>query len=586
MQSLVNKQCSRLCNRLCETHCKPHGKMSKLMNIRRFLLSALPFTLLLAGAANATEITIKPSITGTFVHVADAEFSGVQLDTPIEDGHEALTLSPKLSLLANGPVWKGNWTLTHTTIKQQQSNFDDTSFNNITLNNQFAFLKDRVSFFANATRQNRNVDNRFAGVSDPIFGQNEYINVDNYTTGINLRNLGGGDWRNSLRYSIGKTDFNESDLKQTNSTSTQLVKGDNQNAALSIVYGGRTNQLKASFDLQGQMNERDTRGTQKNISASFNVGIPIYSTFDFVLTGTKSQNSVGNLDFDAAELDNESYGVGLAWRISERSYIQVTENKDTQGQTRFSDEDLDKTFTSVKVVLEPSKQNSLTYSNTRRFYGEANSFGFKHTANRWSANIDYSENLGTTSRLVREVSSAGIFSCSVDNPEREFCDLLPEPPTAPIEGITFLEFFDVDYLFEEELTLTKGLSASFDYRTKKSTISISYNQGENQYLERDNTTESTRQETESVSISFNHRMSKRTSFNASYNETATKGGNGRNLSDNDGTRKGMQAMIGLERKLTRKATGSINIRRFDNDGNSSGQNRKDTRLEVNYTYNF
>ena len=90
-----------------------------------------------ATSAVATEIEIKPKITSLYTYVGDAEFNGFELDSPVEDGHQALTLTPSISMLASGPVWNGQWTVSHTKIEQLESNFENTSFSDISLNNQF-----------------------------------------------------------------------------------------------------------------------------------------------------------------------------------------------------------------------------------------------------------------------------------------------------------------------------------------------------------------------------------------------------------------------------------------------------------------
>ncbi|GAB3001732.1 porin family protein [Psychrosphaera aestuarii] len=533
-------------------------------------------------SAVATEIEIKPKITSIYTYVVDPEFNGFELDSSVEDGNQTLMLTPSISMLASGAVWNGQWTVSHTKIEQLESNFENTSFSDISLNNQFNFVKDRVVFSANASRKNQNIDNRFAGVSDPIFGQSEYVDVDNGTLGLTVKNKSGSDWRNSLNYSYSATRFDEDQLANTSTRSTQLVKGDRQNAEVRLAYGSRANQVKGEFRLAGNSNDRNVRGKQSNIAASFNLELPMWSALDFVLSGSASRNSIANSSFEDSNLDNEFYGAGLAWRFSERSYIAVTYNKDTQGQTRFSDadEEFDDTFVGYRLVLEPSKRTSLSYENSRRFYGESHNFKYNKSGNHWNINVGYAEDLTSQSRLVNDPISAGIYSCNPISLERVDCIPLSRIPDRPDPRREYIEFFDPNFFIDEELVLSKGLNASVSYKGRKSTLTLSYAKSKRQFLERDNDEFGNEQDSESFSINYNHRMSRRTSFNASANQTDVDSNGTR------GDRKGFQASVGLERKLTRKATGKLNIRRFDNDGNSIGQNRKDTRLEVQYSYQF
>ncbi|GAA0304003.1 hypothetical protein GCM10009128_24200 [Psychrosphaera haliotis] len=549
----------------------------------RFVLSAVYGVLGLTTSAltHATEIEIKPVISSTYTYIGEADFSGVNFDTPIEEGHQALLLSPGISMIATGPVWNGTWNLSHTNIKQLNSDIGDSSYSDVSLNNQFGFVKDRVVLSVNGSRRNQNIDQRFAGVSDPIFSQGEYIDVDSGTVGLTLKNKSGSHWQNSLSYNFTTTDYNENDLEETSNRAINLNKGDTQNAELRLMFGRQANKVRGSFIVNGNSINRDIRGRQDYLAASFNVQVPIWSSFDMVVNGEKSRNSIANNNFDSSNLDNEYYGAGLAWRFGKRSFVAVTVNKDSKGQSQFNDsEDFDDTFVGYRVVFEPSKRTLLSYQNSRRFYGESHNFSYRKTGNNWDINVGYSEDLGSTSRLVNEAVSAGVYSCNPALTFREACIPLSGFPEIPNPSRVYFEFFDNNYLIQEVLTLSKAANAQITYRGKKSTLTLAYSKGTQEFLELQNEAFGSEQDSEQWSVLFNHRMSRRTSFVTSVNETdVTSNGT-------SGNREGFQASIGLERRLTRKATGKLNIRRFDNDGNSGTQNRKDTRLELQYTYQF
>ena len=533
----------------------------------------------------AVEIELQPSISGTFVHILDSEISGIQLSQPIESGHQAFTLTPELQMLATGPVWNGSWSASHTKIKQFNDGFDDESYTDISLNNTFGFIKDRIVLFANANRNHRNVNQSYNLVSDPIFGQSEYIDVDTLTTGFTIQTSPVVDWRSALTVSNTDTDFDSEELENTGSNSVSLVKGSSQSAQLTMSYGQSEQQARVSVSVSGNRNNNDNRGLQQFVFANINVGFPVWRSLDLVVTGTKTSNKIDNSTLSDSQLDNQNYGVGVAWRFGARSYIELTQNKEIrnnsagEGLVEEGDETQDETFTAWAIVFEPDNNNTLKYSNSRRFYGDSHSLEFKREAKRWNVSAKYSEDLTTTSRLRAESTSAGLFACPEADSLRDNCALLEGVPDVINPSLFYYNFADIEYFFEDELTLKKEGTVNVNYRHKKTTINVGYTHRTQDYLERESS-ENGSQTIQSLSASLNHRLSRRTSLNVTANQSETLN------ADDTLQRKGTQYSVGLERRMTRKATGTLSLKRYESETNSNTQAREDNRVELTYTYKF
>lgn len=538
--------------------------------------------------ADATEIELIPSITASYIHVLEADFGGALLEQPIVDGHDAILLSPAITMLATGPVWKADWSAANTTVKQLDSNYDDESFNNISLNNQFSFVKDRIVLFANAAKTNQNISDSFSSVSDPIFGQSEYLDVDTISTGITVRTSPATDWRSELSINASKTDFDESELEKISSTTSTIRKGESRGASLNLGYGDSAQQARVNLNLSASVNDGDTRGTQSFYNANLNIGIPIWSSLDFVVTGLKTKNEIENSEVSSSQLDNENYGVGLAWRFSSRSYIEATRNKETRNNGFFNglnntdsnEENVDDTFTSWKIVLEPNDKNSLSYSKSRRFYGDSSTFTLERTGKRLDISAGYNETLGTTSRIQTELTSAGLFECPTIEGVRENCTQLNEIPDAPVDGLFYYNFSDINYFFVDELTLNKSGSLSISYRLRKSNLSLNVIKSQRQFLERDNSVNEASEDTKTIELNFDHRLNRRTTFKVAANETEVLN------ADDSLQREGYRYSVSLERKMNRKAVGTIGVTRLKDNDQRQSRFRKDTRLELTYKYTF
>lgn len=514
------------------------------------------------NVGHAAEVDFKPAVEINYIHVLDTEIN--QFDFA---NHDVLTASPSFTLSGRSPSWQGSVTADHTEIKQFDKDFDDASYSNFAINNLLNMYKGRVNLTVNASRKNTNIDSSFGTVSDPIFGQSEYVDVDFVNSKLTLSTSKKANWQNTLSVGMSKTLFDETQITDTTATTTNIVNGSTKTASASVTYGQRSNQVRGGVQASMSRTDRENRGEQDSISLYANVGIPIWRSIDLVLTGSKSKNIIENSVLDDEDLESESYGAGLAWRFGQRSNIEITRNKETRGQ--------DDEYTGYKLEFYPSARTSLSYEKSQRFYGESHSFRLQHQAKRWGMSINYGESLGSQTRLNRIEVSLGNFLCPAEATIQDDCQPLAELPDAVDEGEFVAEFFQPEFSLDELVTLSKSGTASVNYRMKKANISFTYNRGETEYLE----TNAVR-ETTSRSVNYDHTMSRRNSFAITLSDSdSIEQGNG-------ASREGYKIDVSFKRKLTRKAVGTIAFKRISNTTSTGEQDRQDTRLELTYRYAF
>ena len=508
------------------------------------------------------DVEIAPSISANYVHVIEAETSGQQYE-----GHEVLLLSPSLQIERKGTVWELKFDADHTEQQQLQSGYDDISYTNFRLDNKLSWWQNRIQFGVNAQRNYENIDRSFAGASDILFGRSEFIDVDDVSANLLIQNSGRGDWQNSLRFEVSETDFDENQIVDTSSTTTAIVKGSRQGAALQLQYGRRPGKLTGGLNIAVLSTDRENRGKQDNMTGTFNFGVPIYETVYLVANATAFKTSIDNTLLLNSDLENETYGAGLAWRFGARSNIEVTFNKDTQGE--------EEEFIGYKLQVFPSERSSLDYEQSRRFYGESHSLNLNHKGNRWSVNVSYGEDLSSQTRLDRNRISLGNFLCPTGAVTSDECVQIFEPlepdQIGPDQQVG--EFFDTEFSIDEVVTLSKSGTATFSYRFRKAQLSLSYSKGETEYLELNTT-----RDDESFSLNYVHNMSRRNTLRFAANKSESEGeGNDRDL---------YNVSLSFDRKLTRKATASLILKKIKNEAGSGINSREDTRAELKYTYSF
>ena len=510
----------------------------------------------------ASEIKVEPSIETSYVYVADAKVGAFEVDS-----HNANLIKPKLQLTRQGAVWYGQWSVEHTDVQQSESGIDDSSYTNIKINNRFDWWKGRVVFDLNGSRLNQNIDDEFNAVTDPIFGQGEYIDVDTINSALTLQNSSASDWQNSLKLSFNEVNFDESKLEDTNTVSSRILNGETLGAALTLRRGQLGDNSWFSLEVDGRRVERENRGRQDSITGQFNLGLPLYRDFDFVINAAKAEHKVNSNVLEDTGFDSESYGAGIAWQLGTNSFIEVSQNKSTKGQ--------EDDFMGVRLLLQTGRNSSLYFQQSRRFYGESNAFQFAQRGKRWEFSLSYDESLESQTRLQRNEVPNGFFLCTLGASSVDECEFFEAQPGSLADEQFTIAVTRIEFSLDEEITLRKSASANFNYQFRRSQLGMSYSRSENEFLELDEL-----RETESISLNFSHQMSRR-------NRLLVTGAKSRHSTHNSSqNRTGYRLGIELERHLTRKATGSLSLKRQSDTTTNEQRNRKDNRIELLYRYEF
>ena len=530
----------------------------------------------------ANEINFSPSISTTYTHRDGSDIVDRSQVGTLQ-GNEILTIRPSISMSVKGATWNGTWNAVHTQIKPLDTEKESRAINEISINNRFDFIKDRLSFTLNGRRENRNIDSSFSSITDPIFDDNEYVDVDRYTAGVSFKTLPSSDWRFNTSFNASETRFEASDLTQTDSISTDLRNGKSTTSRVQLGYGKTKKQARVQLSINDRRNFSDTRGNQTFNSISANVGVPIWRSLDIVANGFKSTNKTDSDIIRNNQLDSEYVGLGLGWRFGNRSYIEVVQNKQTRGSDSLIDgRQSEDEFLAYSLVVSPDQRNRLTYKKTQRFYGDSHSFLLTKSAKRWNISANYNESLQTRTRLNSTRKNAGIFACPEEDSTRVECELFDINNDEFEPNLVYLNFFDILYNLSEEVTLTKGGGLSFSYSHKKIKFALSAQQSEVEFLER-SAEEALSQQRMFYSASIDYKLSRRANLKVESTKSIVK--DERVMSEEiSSNRVADRHSLSINREFTRNARGSLRYSRVSRESNES--KRSENRISASYSYQF
>ena len=516
----------------------------------------------LSCSSIAAEVKVEPAVSATYSYIDEAKIGQFNVD-----GHNAALIVPSVKITASSPKWQGALSAEHTDIQQIESGYDDDSYTNLSINNSFNFWQGRLAITANGSKNYQNIDSEFDAVSDPVFGLAEYVDIDAVSTSLSLSTSSRSKWRTSLNVKYSETKFDEEDLIDTEATSTRILPSENKGASVTLGYGELGSKTRGQLTISGNRVSRENRGDQDAINTSILLGFPISSSVDFVINGSKVENKLDNSAVNNSDIESESYGAGLAWRIGGRSFLQVSQNKSTRGQ--------EEEFVSYTARIQPNRRTNFRFQQSRRFYGESNLVNFEHLGKKWNLSLTYDVALESRTRLQRTEVGRRPFLCEVGAASQADCESISVAPDVLQPGQFVIEATELAFTLDEDVVVRKSLSSNISYQFKKAQLSLAYGRSESDYLERDEL-----RDTETMSLNYTHQMNRRNKLLFSGNKTRSK------TDLRQEYRTGYKLGLEFERRLTRKATGRIGLKKIENESNTGQQDRQDSRLEVTYKYSF
>ena len=114
-------------------------------------------------------------------------------------------------------------------------------------------------------------------------------------------------------------------------------------------------------------------------------------------------DQINNIDTTSLDLNSSSFGGGVRWKPSDKIDLKISYNKSIDKKN--SD------FTSIELTLKPSKRSSLYFTTGKRYYGNYYKAMVNYRLKRFSASIDYNEQITSYNLSQFQTPSLGSLIC-------------------------------------------------------------------------------------------------------------------------------------------------------------------------------
>lgn len=542
------------------------------MQSRKFVWLTVPALASLFSGYGQAELTIKPALSSAVYAY------GIKDQTSDADRGMAYEIMPSLDLSL-----KGAWLSTNLNLQSQNLLFDDAqrdneSYFSYNWGSNASFLQNALKLSVGLNQQNRRAnsgDNRY---QDAISSTDELAAVTGQQAALSYENKR-YDWAQiqlGLRVSKSKADEYIANFDQSDSVATDLA---NSIYGVSFNLQTRDRNRKFFWGLQtdATKTEREVLESQYNRRLQAIVGMPFFWRVSMIATGSVESNSdlAGASSVFAQYRNYHSLGGGLEWKITDRSWWNVTFNKVT-------DADEDREYIGTEFQLTPSKRTSLRGSIDKRFFGRTAQLEGSYKLQHLRMSVRVSDTVGSVLGLGNDEVESSLFVCPPGvTPGLNNCF---QPPTAsyiPGQGERFYNIADPSSDLSEFLVVRRDVSYQIGYDFNRLRLMADVGQRKDQLIERNAINDN-----KFVNLTANWQLSKRDSLalNLNYSDLIYEIDGKQQGSSLAGAMKSVG--LSLDRKINKMLSANLNLKRLTVDYRSDDPNYQENRVWVGFNYKF
>ncbi|WP_157836212.1 hypothetical protein [Rheinheimera texasensis] len=531
-----------------------------------------PLWLAMVPILATAEVKISPSVSSAVYAY------GIKDQTVDADKGMAYELVPELNL-----TYTGSWLSSSLNLQSQNLSFDDAQRDNQSLfsyrwSGNASFLNDALDLQLGAQQNNRRASGSTARYQDQISSTSDLAKVESQSA--------------SLVYSHDRFDWAIMDFSISASRSTSdlsLSEFDNdsgeglglENSAVAGAFELKTQDRNRKFfwgfNGQATKTDRDIRESQYNRRAQGVIGVPFFWRVSMIATGSVENNS--NIDGGSSVFsqyrNHRSIGGGLEWKITDRSWWNVTYNKVNNAKD-------DKEYLGTAFELVPSKRTKISGSLDKRFFGRTaqakGSYKLKHL--RMELNV--SDTVGSLLGLNEGDLETNLFVCPPGvTPGLDSCF---QPPTAnylPAAGERYYNVSNPTSDLSEFLVVRRNVSYLLGYDFNRLKLAARFGQRKDQLIERNSV-----RDDKFVNLSANWQLNARNSVTLStdYSDLVYQVDGVNSFSDLTGIVKSMT--LTFTRKINKSLTANANLKRINVDYGSDSRDYQENRAWIGVEYKF
>lgn len=520
------------------------------------------------------DIKIEPSLSlSTYAYQVEVADGGT------DDGL-AQAVTPGLNLTYSTPWLKSSFTVDQMALFYKDAQRDNSTYTNYRLNNTASFLRNQLAFQLGSNQSYRSTGGQFSNYVDEVTNSGNMAKVINNSAGMSYDNKS-IDWLNTsvkLNASESRSDQVVEPLFDDEDPFNQDLNVQRLTGAVEVKSADRNRKFFWGFEADASKTGRKESEDLYNRRGYGIIGVPFFWRVAMIGQGSYESNSrLTNVNSLFGGYRNyHSVGGGLEWKITDRSWWNVTFNK-------VNDQEGRREYIGTQFSIQPSRRTKLTGNLDRRFFGRSAEVTGSYNLQHLSMQLSVSDSVNSLLGLNADDAEYGLFVCPPGlAPGLANCY---QPPTAqyrPQPGESFYNILLPGQELSEQIVIRRNANYTVGYGFSRLKLQLQVGQRRDIYLERNAEVEDQYiNGTASWQMSQRNSLSLSSSYsNIDYQLDESLPGIGR--------REGTQATntLTFNRQINPDLTGSLSARRVDVNFEGVSLDYKENRIHLELDFKF
>lgn len=520
------------------------------------------------------ELTISPVLTSNIYAY------GIKDQSVNTDKGMAYEVTPSLDIRYKGPWLSSSLSLDNKSLMFDDAQRDNQNMFSYRLDNKANFLNDALSLGAGLSQSHRRSSDSRSRYQDEISGTADLARVESQYASASFSN-DKFDWAHlQMNLAASRVSSNgvETLVDDLPGSATEPLDNTQLNAGLSMQTADRNRKFFWGMEGSASKTDRDKLASQYNRRAVGVIGVPFFWRVAMIANGAVESNSslAGASSVFAGYRNYRSVGGGLEWKITDRSWWNVTYNKVN------SDAEKNKEYIGTAFELIPSSRTKLSGSLDRRFFGRTATVKGSYQLKHLRMEVSVNDTVGSLLGFSEDDLETSLFVCPPGVvPGLDNCF---QPPTAnyiPAQGERFFDVTRPVTDLTEFIVVRRNASYLIGYSFNRLKLSARIGERKDTFVER----QIIRSDT-FVNLSANWQLNSRNSLNLStdYSDMSYEQDGTASFGNLTGISKAVT--LGLDRKINPQLSANFNIKRVSVDYDAAQPDYSENRAWLGLEYKF
>jgi uncharacterized protein (PEP-CTERM system associated) len=520
------------------------------------------------------DVKITPSLsTSTYAYQVEVGDAGT-------DEGLAQSVTPGIILSYSTPWLKSSFSIDQMALFYKDAQRENSTYTNYRLNNTASFLNNRLAFQVGSNQSYRSTGGQFSNYIDEVTNSGNMAKVINNSAGMSYSN-DTVEWLNTsvkLNASESRSDQVSEPIFDDQDPFNQDLNVQRVTGAVELKSADRNRKFFWGFDADASKTGRKQSEDLYNRRGYGVIGVPFFWRVSMIGQGSYESNSrLTNVNSLFGGYRNyHSIGGGLEWKITDRSWWNVTFNKVNENEGR-------REYIGTQFSIQPSRRTKLTGSLDRRFFGRSAEVSGSYNLQHLTMQLTVSDSVNSLLSLNGDNAEYGLFLCPPGQaPGLSNCY---QPPTAqyrPQPGESYYNILLPGQELSEQIVVRRNVNYTLGYGFSRLKLQLQVGQRRDIYLERD-----AQVEDRYINASSNWQLSQRNSLSLSSSYSRIDYQLDESL-PGAGRREGTQATntLAFNRKINPDLSGALSVRRVDVNFAGESQDYKENRIHFDLDFKF